>query len=118
MKAIEHVKQSVLLGNFRSTYITEEDALKAVGIAYQEAVAKWTRWCFNYDTPFEKVICKIWGGTLTVMKGEYWCNDNTLVQHLIMKWHRYEGNHGAMINFYSELDEESRKKLVNYVFSK
>lgn len=118
MKAIEHVYNSVLVGNYRQAYVTKEDALKAVGIAYQEAVLKWCRWCFCHENPFERIICKIWGGTLSYGKGRYMCYDNTFTQHLILKWQKFEGQQNAMLEFYCDLDTENQQKLVDYVFSK
>ena len=32
--------------------VTLDDAKKAIDIAHNEAVKKWSLWCFNYRTPF------------------------------------------------------------------
>lgn len=93
------------------------DALESVPIAHNEAVKKWTLWCFNYPTPFEKTIGKIWGGTIRGFGGSYRCEDNHFTQHLIEKWQSARHNDAHMLYFYSELDTENREKLVNWVMS-
>ena len=80
------------------------------------AVKKWTLWCFNYRTPFESVICQIWGGTLSGYGGRYYCEDNFMTQHLIEKWQSFANRGDArMLFFYCELDSTLRKQLVDWV---
>jgi len=79
------------------------------------AVKKWTLWCFNYRTPFESVICQIWGGTLSGYGGRYYCEDNFMTQHLIEKWQSFANRGDArMLFFYCELDSTLRKQLVDW----
>lgn len=96
--------------------VSLNDALKATHIAHNDAVKKWTLWCFNYFTPFESTICKIWGGTQSGFGGRYYCEDNHFTQHLIEKWQSFENRGDAsMLYFYCELDINCRKQLVDWV---
>lgn len=73
MKAEEFI-ENVKVGGFdQAEYVGIGDAKEAVKIAYNDAVKKWTLYCFNYSTPFESTICKIWGGTLSGFVGRYYC---------------------------------------------
>lgn len=116
MKAEEFI-ENVKVGGFdQAEYVSIADAKEAVKIAYNDAVKKWTLYCFNYSTPFESTICKIWGGTLSGFGGRYYCEDNHFTQHLIEKWHSFENRGDArMLFFYCELDTENRKKLVDWI---
>ena len=65
MKAEDYI-EIVKVGGFDQTeYVGISDAKEAVKFGHNDAVKKWTLWCFNYSTPFESTICKIWGGTLS-----------------------------------------------------
>ena len=115
MKAEEFI-ENVKVGGFdQAEYVPLEDAEKALTIAHEEAVKKWSLWCFNYPTPFEKTIGKIWGGKVSYFCGRYYCEDNTFVQHIIEKWQLARHNDENMLYFYCELDAENRNKLVEWV---
>lgn len=116
MKAEEFI-ENVKVGGFdQAEYVSIADAKEAVKIAYNDAVKKWTLYCFNYSTPFESTICKIWGGTLSGFGGRYYCEDNHFTQHLIEKWQSLENRRDArMLFFYCELDSGLREQLVNWV---
>lgn len=122
MKAEDYIKIVKVGGFDQAEYVGIDDAMKAVKIAREESadinriVKKWVLWCFNYLTPFEQVICKIWGGTLSGFEGRYYCKDNYFTQHIIETWQKFEQRGDAqMMFFYGELDTENRKKLVNWV---
>lgn len=109
MKAKEFLESSARL-------VEKQDAIKAVDKACEEAVHKWTLWCFNYHTPFENVICQIWGGKLSMVDGAYRCDDNHFTQHLIEKWQSFEWRGDArMLHFYCDLDSGLKKQLVDWV---
>lgn len=122
MKAEDYIKITTV-GHFdQAKYVSVDDAMKAVKMSREESadinsiVNKWTLWCFNYQTPFERVICQIWGGTLAGFGGRYYCDDNHFTQHLIEKWQSFEHRGDArMMFFYCELDIENRKKLVDWI---
>ncbi len=102
--------------------VSKDDALEAVRMArkesadYNTVVQKWSMWCFNHITPFETVICQIWGGTLSGFGGRYYCRDNDFTQHIIETWQKLEYRRDArMLYFYCELDTENRKKLVDWI---
>ena len=116
MKAEEFI-ENVKVGGFDQVeYVGIADAMEAVNIAHNDAVKKWTLWCFNYPTPFEPTICKIWGGTLSGFGGRYYCKDNHFTQHLIEKWQSFENRGDArMLFFYCELDSGLQKQLVDWV---
>lgn len=66
----------------------------------------WIMWCYNYDSPktFIDYIC------------EQTCK-SYLKGHLMAKWnHLYEifGNRSVMNDFYTELDEDLQKALIDY----
>lgn len=112
-KFIENAK----VGDFdQAEYVSLSDAEKALNIAHEDAVKKWSLWCFNYRKPFEQVICKIWGGTLSGIYGRYYCEDNLHTQHLIEKWQHFENQREVrMLFFYCDLDTEHQNKLVEWV---
>ena len=116
MKAEEFI-ENVKVGGFdQAEYVGIADAMEAVKMAHNDAVNKWTLWCFNYSTPFESTICRIWGGTLSYENGMYYCGDNHFTQHLIEKWQSFDGRRDArMLFFYCELDSKLRKQLVDWV---
>ena len=116
MKAEEFI-ENVKVGGFdQAEYVGIADAMEAVKIAHNDAVKKWTLWCFNYQTPFERVICSIWGGTLSYAQGTYYCGNNHFTQHLIEKWQSFESRGDArMLFFYCELDSNLRKQLIDWV---
>lgn len=116
MKAEEFI-ENVKVGGFdQAEYVGIADAKEAVKIAYNDVIKKWTLWCFNYSTPFESTICKIWGGTLSGFGGRYYCEDNHFTQHLIEKWHSFDNRGDArMLFFYCDLDSGLREQLVNWV---
>lgn len=116
MKAEELILKNEFVGDDEVMYVTTNDAMEAVKIAHNDAVKKWTLWCFNYSTPFESTICKIWGGKLSGFGGRYYCEDNHFTQHLIEKWQSFENKRDArMLFFYCELDSKLRKQLVDWV---
>ena len=122
MKAEDYIKITTV-GDFdQAKYVSVDDAKKAVQMVREESadinsiIKKWTLWCFNYHTPFERVICKIWGGTLAGFGGRYYCEDNHFTKHLIEKWQSFENRGDArMLFFYLELDSGLRKQLVDWV---
>ena len=96
--------------------VQKDDALEAVKIAHNDAVKKWVKWCFNYPCPFEKVICQIWGGTLSEYEGRYYCSDNHVSQHFIEKWRSLASRGDArMLFFCNDLDYDHRKRLVDWI---
>lgn len=106
----------------QAEYVSMADSIKAAQMASDKSedtnsiIKKWTLWCFNYRTPFEQVICKIWGGTLSGFGGRYYCEDNYFTQHIIETWQKFEHIGDArMMFFYCELDTENRKKLVDWI---
>lgn len=110
---ISHVTEG---GYDQVKYVREDDVMEAIGLAHNDAVKKWSLWCFNYHTPFEKVICQIWGGTLAGFGGRYYCEDNHFTQHLIEKWQSFENRGDArMMFFYCELDNKLQSELVDWV---
>ncbi len=120
MKAEEFLINNAVICKFAdgggNDMVTLDDAKQALTIAHEESVKKWTRWCFNYSTPFESTICKIWGGTLSGLVARYYCEDNHFTQHLIEKWQSLENRGDArMLFFYCELDSKLRKQLVDWV---
>ena len=120
MKAEEFLINNAVICKFAdgggNDMVTLDDAKQALTIAHEEAVKKWTLWCFNYSTPFEQVICKIWGGKLSGFGGRYYCDDNHFTQHLIEKWQSFENRGDArMLFFYCELDSGLQKQLVDWV---
>lgn len=117
MSKAEEFIENVKVGGFdQAEYVGIADANEAVKIAHNDAVKKWTLWCFNYRTPFEQVICKIWGGKLSGFGGRYYCEDNHFTQHLIEKWQSFENRGDArMLFFYCELDSGLQKQLVDWV---
>ena len=116
MKAEEFIKSAEVVNFDDVEYVTEEDALEAVQMACERIVRKWSMFCFNYHTPFEVTISKIWGGSLVRIGERYICRDNMLTQHLIDKWRRFESRGDArMLHFYCELDNENRSKFVNWI---
>ena len=121
MKAEDYIKITTV-GDFeQAKYVSVDDAKKAVQMVREESVdinsiiKKWTLWCFNYPTPFEKTIGKIWGGKVSDFCGRYYCEDNPFVQHIIEKWQLARHNDENMLHFYCELDAENRNKLVEWV---
>ncbi len=81
-----------------------------------EFIRKWNLWCCNYRTPFENVICEIWGGALQGFGGRCYCPDNFMAQHIIEKWQSMERlGDSRMMMFYLELDTECREKLVEWM---
>lgn len=118
MKAETFIENNVVEnGGFNQLeVVVKNDALEAVKIAHNDAVKKWSLWCFNYHTPFERTICEIWGGKLSGFGGRYYCENNHLTQHLIEKWQSFENRGDArMLFFYCELDSGLREQLVNWV---
>ena len=116
MEAERFILNSDGVGENAPLVVREDVAMEAVKIAHNDAVKKWTLWCFNYSTPFESTICKIWGGTLSYFGGRYYCEDNHFTQHLIEKWQSFENRMDArMLFFYCELDSSLRKQLVDWV---
>ena len=122
MKAEDYIKIATVGGFDQAEYVSVDDAMKAVQMVREESadinsiIKKWTLWCFNYRTPFEQVICKIWGGKLSGFGGRYYCEDNHFTQHLIEKWQSFENRRDArMLFFYCELDSSLRKQLVDWV---
>jgi len=119
MKAEEFLINNAMICKFENgggnDMVTLDDAKRALDIAHNDAVKKWTLWCFNYPTPFEGTICKIWGGTLSGFGGSYYCKDNMFTQHLIEKWKSARHNDAHMLYFYCELDSKLRKQLVDWV---
>jgi len=117
MKAEEFIENAKVVGIDQVERIDIADVMEAVKLAHNDAVKKWTMWCFNYPTPFETTICRIWGGTLSGFGGRYYCEDNAFTQHIIEKWQSLEFRRDArMMYFYCDLDTENRNKLVNWVF--
>ena len=118
MKAEEFIENVTVGGFDQEEYVGKADAIEAVKIGHNDAVKKWSLWCFNYPTPFELTIGKIFGGDVVIKVSDrrYYCSNNHLVQHLIEKWQSFE-NRGAarMLFFYCELDSNLRKKLVDWV---
>ena len=116
MKAEDFI-QTIKVGDDTQTkYVSIEDSLRAIEIAHNDAVKKWTIWCFNYKTPFESTICQIWGGKLSGFGGRYYCEDNYFTQHLIEKWQSLESRGDArMLYFYCELDSTLQHQLVDWV---
>lgn len=118
MKAEELIMKSEGVGDIAPLSVSEKVAFEAVKVARQEAVKKWSIWCFNYSTPFELTIGKIFGGEVRLCTSDrmYYRSDNHFVQHLIEKWQSFESKGDArMLFFYCELDSELRKKLVDWV---
>lgn len=122
MKAEDYIKIATVGGFDQAEYVSVDDAMKAVQMVREESadinsiIKKWTLWCFNYRTPFEQVICKIWGGKLSGFGGRYYCEDNYFTQRIIEKWQKLEHRGDArMMFFYCELDTENRKKLVDWI---
>lgn len=122
MKAEEYIKIVTVGGFDQAKYVSVDDAKKAVQMVREESadinsiIKKWTLWCFNYRTPFEQVICNIWGGKLSGFVGRYYCEDNYFTQHIIETWQKFEHRGDArMMFFYCELDTENRKKLVDWI---
>lgn len=116
MRAEDYIKIATVGGLDQKEYVGIADAMEAVKVAHNDAVKKWSLWCFNYSTPFESTICKIWGGTLSGFGGRYYCEDNHFTQHLIEKWQSFENRRDArMLFFYCELDSSLRKQLVDWV---
>lgn len=116
MKAEDLIIQSEGVGECAPLCVSEKVAFEAVKLAHNDAVKKWALWCFNYHTPFEGTICKIWGGTLSGFGGRYYCEDNHFTQHLIEKWQSFENRGDArMLFFYCELDSGLQKQLVDWV---
>ena len=120
MKAEEFLINNAMICQFAdgggNDMVTLDDAKQAIDMAHNEAVKKWSLWCFNYHTPFERVICQIWGGTLAGFGGRYYCEDNFENQHLIEKWQSFENRGDArMLFFYCELDKTHRSQLVDWV---
>ena len=97
-----------------SAYLKDNEPEETLSIA--DAVKKWSLWCFNFHTPFEETICKIWGGTISNERGLYVCRDNCFSQHLIEKWRSLEKRGDArMLFFFCDLDAEHKDKLIDYV---
>ena len=115
MKAEEFVENAKVGGYDQAEYVPMDAADKAITIAHEDAVKKWTMWCFNYPTPFEHTIGKIWGGKVSGFGGRYYCEDNHFTQHIIEKWQLTRHNDAHMMYFYCELDTENRNKLVDWV---
>ena len=116
MKAEEYINIVTVGGFDQAEYVDKDSALKAVKMSSEEAVKKWTMWCFNYPTPFEGTICDIWGGNLSRIGEHYHCKDNHFSQHLIEKWQRYESKGDArMLLFFSELDDINRNMMIEWV---
>lgn len=120
MKAEDFLKENAVIvqcveDKSGGDVVSLETALESVGIAHNDAVKKWSLWCFNYPKPFEATICKIWGGTLSGFGGSYYCKDNHFTQHMIEKWKSARHNDAHMLYFYSELDSNLRKQLVDWV---
>ncbi len=82
-----------------------------------DMVKKWIMWCFNYDHPFEGIICKVWGGTLSFANDSYCCEDNYSAQYLIEKWWSFDFAEKAerMMYFYCSLDSEKQNQLLDWV---
>ena len=122
MKAEDYIKIATVGGFDQAQYVSVDDAMKAVQMVREDSadinsiIKKWTLWCFNYSTPFEQVICKIWGGKLSGFGGRYYCKDNYFTQHIIETWQKLEHRGDArMMFFYCELDTKNRKKLVDWI---
>ena len=109
--------ENAMVGQFdQAKYVPMDAALKGIDIAHENAVKKWSLWCFNYPTPFEQMICKIWGGTLSGDGRRWYCEDNFHTQHLIEKWQSFERRGDArMLFFYCELDTQHRNELVDWI---
>ena len=117
MKAEAFIEENLIVKDGKDI-VELEDTLEAVKLAHSDAVKKWTLWCFNYSTPFELTIGKIFGGEVRLCTSDrmYYRSDNHFVQHLIEKWQSFESKGDArMLFFYCELDSELRKKLVDWV---
>ena len=119
MKAEDFLKENAViiqtLDKRGADVVVLDDAMEAMKIAHNDAVKKWSLWCFNYPTPFEQTICEIWGGTLSGFGGRYYCEDNHFTQHLIEKWQSAPHNNAHMLFFYCELDSGLQKQLVDWV---
>ena len=120
MKAEEFLINNAMICKFENgggnDMVTLDDAKRALDIAHNDAIKKWTLWCFNYPTPFEGTICDIWGGNLSRIGEHYHCRDNHFSQHLIEKWQSFENRKDArMLFFYCELYSKLRKQLVDWV---
>ena len=116
MKAEELIMKSEGVGDIAPLSVSEKVAFEAVKVARQEAVKKWSIWCFNYSTPFERMICNVWGGTLSYENGRYCCRDNHFTQHLIEKWHSFVNRGDArMLFFYCDLDNSLKNQLADWV---
>lgn len=98
----------------KDAYLKDNEPEETLSIA--DAVKKWSFWCFNFHTPFEETICKIWGGTISNERGLYVCRDNCFTQHLIEKWRSLEKRGDArMLFFFCNLDTKHKDKLIDYV---
>ena len=116
MKASEFIENAMVGGGDQEEMMYKNDVFEAVKLAHSDAVKKWTLWCFNFRTPFERTICEIWGGTLSYEDGRYCCRNNHFTQHLIEKWQSFENRGDArMLFFYCELDSGLQKQLVDWV---
>lgn len=116
MKADEFIENAIVGGCDQEEMMYKNDVQEDVLLSHADTVKKWTLWCFNYQTPFEKVICQIWGGTLSGFGGRYYCEDNHFTQHLIEKWQSFESRSDArMLFFYCDLDSGLQQQLVDWV---
>lgn len=116
MKAEDFIQTIKVGDDTQAKYVSIEDSLRAIEIAHNDAVKRWTMWCFNYRTPFEQTICQIWGGKLSGFGGRYYCEDNYFTQHLIEKWQSLESRGDArMLYFYCDIDSGLKKQLVDWV---
>lgn len=111
------MKAKQFIENAAEEYVSKKDALEALSMQNNEVVNKWTKWCFNYPTPFEKTIGKIWGGTIRGFGSSYRCEDNHFTQHLIEKWQSVRHNDAHMMYFYCELDTAMQQQLVEWVMN-
>jgi hypothetical protein len=71
----------------------------------KEAINKWVFWCYNFTNPKEWIY-EIWKGVEA--------------DHLYNKFcglYEIHGCRGVMQDFYTELDKENGKKLLDWVLT-
>jgi hypothetical protein len=71
----------------------------------KEAINKWVFWCYNFTDP-RSWIYEIWTGCIA--------------DHLYNKFcglYEIHGCRSVMQDFYTELDKENRKKLLDWVLT-
>lgn len=116
LRAGDFINNVMPVGISSKEHEGKAEALTTPSITHKDAVKKWNLWCFNYPQPFERTICKIWGGTLSGFGNCYCCKDNFMTQHLIEKWQSFENRGDAqMLLFYCGLDSKFRNELVDWV---